>query len=111
MAQGNTLFIGLDVHQETIAVAYVAEEREAEVVFLGTVGTRQGDSDKLIRKLHSKGKPLHFVYEAGPCGYWLYRYLTKKDLKCGVVAHCSKDRRVTQRRDLTRERTSAIATD
>ncbi|MGH8588434.1 MAG: hypothetical protein ACREXX_03565 [Gammaproteobacteria bacterium] len=27
-----------------------------------------------------------FVYEAGPCGYWLYRYLTKKRLHCWVVA-------------------------
>jgi transposase len=68
MAQGNTLFIGLDVHKETIAVAYVGEEREAEVVFLGTSGTRQCDIDKLIRKLQSKGKTLHFVDEAGPCG-------------------------------------------
>jgi transposase len=69
MAHTSTLFVGLDVHEETIAVASVAEEREAEVVFLGTIGTRQGDVDKLIRKLQAKGKPLHFVYEAGPCGY------------------------------------------
>jgi hypothetical protein len=55
MAQGSTLFIGLDVHKESIAVAYGSEEREAEVVFLGTLGTRQCDIDKLIRKLQSKG--------------------------------------------------------
>jgi hypothetical protein len=54
----------LDVHKETIAVAYVAEEREVEVVAYGTIGTRQADIDKLIRKLQSKGKKLHFVYEA-----------------------------------------------
>jgi len=69
MAHSSTLFVGLDVHKETIAVAYVAEEREAEVVSLGTIGTRQCDIDKLSRKLHSKGKMLHLVYEAGPCGY------------------------------------------
>ncbi len=44
MAQGSTLFVGLDVHKETIAVAYVAAEREAEVVSLGTIGTRQSAS-------------------------------------------------------------------
>ena len=76
----------MDVHKETIVVAYVAEERGAEVVSLGTIGTRQKDIDSLLRKLQSKGKTLHFVYEAGPCGYWLYRYLTKKDLTCWVVA-------------------------
>jgi transposase len=86
MAQASTLFIGLEVHKETIAVAYGSEEREAEVMCLGTSGTRQCDLDKVIRKLQSQGKPLHFVYEAGPCGYWLYRYLTKKGLKCWVVA-------------------------
>src|SRR5215510_14403833 len=104
MTQGSTLFVGLDVHKETIAVAYVAEEREAEVVFLGPIGTRQGDIDKLMRKLQAKGKALHFVYEAGPCGYWLYRYLTKKDLKCWVVAPSqipkkAGDRVKTDRRD------------
>jgi len=104
MAHTSTLFIGLDVHKETIAVAYVAEEREAEIVSLGTIGTRQGDIDKLIRQLHSKGKKLHFVYEAGPCGYWLYRYLTKKELTCWVVAPSqipkkAGDRVKTDRRD------------
>jgi transposase len=85
-AQASTLFVGLDVHKETIAVAYVAEERGAEVVSLGTIGTRQGDIDKLIRKLQGKGQRLHFVYEAGPWGYWLYRYLMKKKLLGWVVA-------------------------
>jgi transposase len=82
MAHGSTLFVGLDVHKESITVAYVAAEREAEVVAFGTIGTRQCDIDKLIRKLQAKGKRLHFVCEAGPCGYWLYRYLTKKKLLC-----------------------------
>ena len=86
MARGSTLFIGVEVHQETIVVAYGAEEREAEVMFLGTIGTRQCDIDKLLRKLQAQGKKLHFVDEAGPCGYWLYRYLSKKGLKGWGVA-------------------------
>jgi hypothetical protein len=58
----------LAVHKETLAVAYVGEEREAAVISLGTIGPRQGDIDKLICTLQGKGKPLHFVYEAGPWG-------------------------------------------
>ena len=85
MAQGSTLFVGLAVHKETIAVAYVAEDREAEGVAFGTIGTRQGAIDKLSRKLQAKGKRLPLAYEAGPCGYWLYRYLTKKNLRCWVM--------------------------
>ncbi len=81
-----TLYVGLDVHKESIAVAYAREDRGAEVVSLGPIGTRQYDIDTLIRKLQSQGATLVFVYEAGPCGYGLYRYLTGKGLACHVVA-------------------------
>jgi transposase len=86
MTQSSMLYVGLDVHKESIAVAYVAQDHGAEVVSLGTIGTRQCDLDKLIRQLDSKAKHLVFVYEAGPCGYWLYRYLTKMGHDCWVVA-------------------------
>jgi transposase len=104
MSQSSTLYVGMDVHKESIAVAYVAQEYGAEVVSLGTIGTRQCDLDKLIRQLQSKSKQLVFVYEAGPCGYWLYRYLTKKGHGCWVVAPSlipkkAGDRVKTDRRD------------
>ncbi len=104
LAEGSTRFVRWDVHKETIAGAHRVEERAAEAVSLGTSGTRQCDIAKLIRKLHAKGKTVHFVYEAGPCGYWLYRYLTKKKLLCGVVAPSSipkkaGDRAKTDRRE------------
>jgi transposase len=67
-------------------VAYAPEERDAEVIFLGIIGTRQCDIDTHVRRLSSKAKQLVFVYEAGLCGHWLYRYLTKKHLLCWVVA-------------------------
>jgi len=99
-----TLYIGLDVHKESIAVAYAPEDRSAEVVSLGPIGTRQCDIDKLIRRLESKAAPLVFVYEAGPCGYGLYRYLTGKGFACHVVAPSliprkAGDRVKTDRRD------------
>ena len=104
MQQSSTLYVGLDVHKDAIAVAYVAKEHHAEVVSLGTIGTRQCDIDKLVRQLQSKSKHLVFVYEAGPCGYWLYRYLTKKGQVCWVIAPSlipkkPGDRVKTNRRD------------
>jgi transposase len=75
--QSTTLYVGMDVHKASIAVAYVATDHEAPVMSLGTIGTRQADIDQLIRQLHSKAKHLVFVYEAGPCGYWLYRALVE----------------------------------
>jgi len=104
MRQSSTLYIGLDVHKDSIAVAYVAQEHGAEVIYLGAIGTRQCDIDQLIRKMQSKAPHLIFVYEAGPCGYWLYRYLTKKGYDCWVVAPSlvpkkAGDRVKTDRRD------------
>jgi transposase len=94
----------MDVHKDSIAVAYVAKEHGAEVVYLGTIGTRHGDLDQLIRNMQSKAKQLIFVYEAGPCGYWLHRYLRKKGYECWVVAPSlipkkAGDRVKTDRRD------------
>ena len=86
MNQSITRYIGMDVHKDSIAVASVAKDHGAEVIYLGTIGTRQADIDQLVRKLQSTAKHLVFVDEAGPCGYWLSRYLTKKNLSCWVVA-------------------------
>jgi transposase len=104
MNQSSTLYIGMDVHKDAIAVAYVAKDHDAEVVYLGTIGTRHCDIDKLIRNMQSKAKQLIFVYEAGPCGYWLSRYLRKKGYACWVVAPSlipkkAGDRVKTDRRD------------
>jgi transposase len=104
MPESTTLYVGMDVHKESIAVAYVARDHDAQVIYRGTIGTRQADIDQLIRQLHSKAKHLVFVYEAGPCGYWLYRYLSKKGYVCWVVAPSlipkkAGDRVKTDRRD------------
>jgi transposase len=106
MTQSSTLYIGMEVHKDSIAVADVAQEHQAEVVYLGTLGTRQCDIDKLLRRLQSKSTHLVFIYEAGPWGYWLYRYLRKKGHVCWVVAPSlilkkAGDRVKTDRRDAT----------
>jgi transposase len=78
MPQSTTLSMGMDVHQEAIAVASIAPDHGAEVTYLGTLGTRQADIDQLVRKRQSKATHLMFVSEAGPCGSWLYRHLSHK---------------------------------
>ena len=66
MSQSSTLYIGMDVHKDSIAVAYVAQEHHAEVVSLGNIGTRQCDIDQLIRKMQSKSQPSHLCLGGGP---------------------------------------------
>jgi methylmalonyl-CoA mutase cobalamin-binding subunit len=41
MTQSSTLYVGLDVHKDAIAVAYAAQEHGAEVVSLGNFTTGQ----------------------------------------------------------------------
>jgi hypothetical protein len=86
MRQFSMLYVGLDVHKESIAVASVAQDHGAEVISLGTIGTRQADIDQLIRKRHSRAKHLIFVHEAGPCGSWISRYLSKTGNGCWILA-------------------------
>ena len=79
-ARPTPLFVGLDVHKDSIAVAHAESDRTAPPVFVGEIGTRQADIHKLIRRLHTKASRLVFAYEAGPTGYVLHRCLTGKGL-------------------------------
>jgi transposase len=58
----------------------------------------------MVKKISTVGRELRFVYEAGPCGYDIYRYLTSQGYSCAVVspAHIPRkaaDRVKTDRRD------------
>ena len=104
MPNNTTVFVGLDVHKDSIAVAYAMGSSRTEPVFVGPIGTRQCDIDKLLRRLHTKGSRLVCAYEAGPCGYVLHRYLTSRQVECLVVAPSliprkPGDRVKTDRRD------------
>lgn len=96
-------YIGLDVHKETIAVS-VAPSSTGEVRYWGEIANTPAALDKLVRQLNKDGATLSFCYEAGPCGYELYRYLTDLGWVCVVVAPSlipkkAGDRVKTDRRD------------
>jgi transposase len=88
MQNNNIVFIGLDTHKVSTQVAYTEDTRSAEVFHLGKINTDKQSFVKLARKLQSKYPKvtLHFVYEAGPCGYWIYRLLTSLGHCCYIVA-------------------------
>jgi transposase len=85
MKEGNT-FIGMDVHKNSIDIAIADQGRRGKVRHYGKIDGTLGALDKVVRKLVSTGNQLHFVYEAGPCVYQIYRHLTARGLDCEVVA-------------------------
>ena len=66
-------YVGLDVHKDTIAAA-VAWPGRGEPEYRGIILNRRRSVQKLIHGLQGPhGEALSFAYEAGPCGYGLYR--------------------------------------
>ena len=80
-------YVGLDVHKDSIAVA-VAWPGRGEPVYRGEIANQPKAVDKLIDRLTEEagGGVGLFCYEAGPCGYGLYRRLIATGHGCQVVA-------------------------
>ena len=99
-----SMFVGLDVHKETIDVSIAEGNRHGEVRHYGVIASDLEPLDKVVRALRAPGRQLHFVYEAGPCGFGIYRHLSKRGEDCVVVSPSmvpkrSGDRVKTDRRD------------
>jgi transposase len=95
------IFVGLDVHAETIAVAVA--ETSGEVRSLGVIPNRLESIRKMVHKVGAV-QHLRACYEAGPTGYVLYWQLTQLGVACEVIAPSlvptkAGDRVKTDRRD------------
>jgi len=80
-------YVGLDVHKETIVYAVARAGREV-AESRGEIANKPERVAKLVTRLNKEfdGEVLLFCYEAGPCGYGLYRQLLGLGHDCQVVA-------------------------
>src|SRR6266571_1506686 len=105
MEKSSKVFVGMDVHKESIDITLA--EVGGEVRRLGQIGGDRGSLLKMVRKQQSKGGERVFVYEAGPCGFWIHRELAALGERCMVVSpalvpkragdHVKTDRRDSER--------------
>ena len=79
-----TRFVGLDVHAARIVVA-VADSDGSEPQLRGDVANEPGAVAGLMARLGPAGS-LKVCYEAGPCGFGLYRQLRLLGIHCDVIA-------------------------
>ena len=82
------LYLGLDVHKDSITIAIAQAQPKGEIRLFGTV---TNDLDRLEKALHRirrahPGAHLEVAYEAGPCGFGIARRLKQLGVPCLVAA-------------------------
>jgi transposase len=97
MNQRTSFFIGLDVHKDSIAIAAAKADSRDEPRFVGTTGHSARQVEKALARSGCAPQELAIAYEAGPCGYGLYRQLTAGGFRCEVVAPSKTPRRPADR--------------
>src|SRR5512140_3440255 len=83
-----TLYIGLDVHKDSITVAIAEPLPKGEIRLFGSIANSLQAVERTltrIRKAHP-GDHLEVAYEAGPCGFGIARRLKQLNVPCLVAA-------------------------
>lgn len=95
-----TYYIGLDVHSETVAIAYTEAGSRAQATYHGECGGSNPAVEvalrKLAKKLGQKLQDLKICYEAGPTGFVLARRLIQLGLDCCLMAPSKTQRKITE---------------
>jgi len=92
-----TYYIGLDVHKETIAIAYTFSGSRKDAIYYGECGGSNPSVVRALRRLAKKLgvelQDLKVCYEAGPTGFVLARRLRQLGLDCVVMSPSKAERK------------------
>jgi|TARA_B100000315_G_C14534405_1_gene567751 transposase len=81
----STKIVAMDIHKDSITVAVAEPGRKPSRLF-GDIPATSEAVAKLAQQLGGPSTRLRFCYEAGPCGYGVYRQLSALGHECTVVA-------------------------
>jgi transposase len=94
-------YIGLDVHKETVAIAYTHSGSRAEATYHGSCGGSRLSVERaltaLAKKLGVVRKELKVCYEAGPTGYVIARRLRQLGIECVVMSPSKTERKPNEK--------------
>ena len=82
------LYIGLDVHKDSITIAIAPAGRSSEIRLYGAITHDLHALEKALARIRQAhpGARLEVAYEAGPCGFGLARRLQQLEIPCLVAA-------------------------
>jgi len=80
----STTWVGMDVHKENIVTVSISGDSGTRMTRRETTNTAKG-KERLAARIAGLGKARR-IYEAGPCGYDLRRFLDGKGTPCDVIA-------------------------
>jgi len=80
----STTVVGLDVHKDSIVAAVLpaGADKVSEII---NIGNSPLEIKRLVARITRRGAA-EFVYEAGPCGYEIWRQITGMGTACCVIA-------------------------
>jgi transposase len=82
-----TRYVGLDVHKDSVSMHVVwASGEEGETARLPNDPSALGKALRRVVREAGGREKVRCCYEAGPCGYVLYRQLREMGISCAVVA-------------------------
>jgi len=83
-----TLYLGLDVHKDSITIAIAQAGSKGEIRLFGTITNDVGRLEKALSRIREAhpGAHLEVAYEAGPCGFVIARRLKQLKVPCLVAA-------------------------
>jgi transposase len=83
--KASVIYVGLDVHKDSIVIAVAREGREEAMVWK-TIPNCSVRLRKELKALAKNGETLKTCYEAGPTGFGVCRTLRESGIDCIVVA-------------------------